>query len=72
MRMVEKKQIYISKWIRAISEAVNAFGDGSVFIEKYVTKPRHIEIQIMADSHGNVLHIFEKRMQHSTPSSKSC
>ena len=45
---------------RAISEAISAFGDGAVFIEKFVTKPRHIEIQIMADSHGNVRHLFER------------
>ena len=45
---------------RAISEAVAAFGDGSVFIEKYVASSRHIEIQIMADSHGNVLYFFER------------
>ena len=60
MRIVEKEVDFVSQMDRAISEAVNAFGDGSVFIEKYVTKPRHIEIQIMADSHGNVLHIFER------------
>ena len=60
MRIVEKEADFTSQMDRAISEAVNAFGDGSVFIEKYVTKPRHIEIQIMADSHGNVLHIFER------------
>ena len=45
---------------RAISEATNAFGDGSVFIEKYIGSPRHIEIQIMADSHGNILYLFER------------
>jgi propionyl-CoA carboxylase alpha chain len=45
---------------RAISEAVSAFGDGSVFIEKYVTSPRHIEIQVLADTHGNVVHLFER------------
>lgn len=45
---------------RAVSEAIAAFGDGSVFIEKYVASPRHIEIQIMADSHGNILHFFER------------
>src|SRR3546814_9320559 len=44
----------------AISEATSSFGDGSVFIEKYVTAPRHIEIQVLADSHGNVLHLFER------------
>jgi propionyl-CoA carboxylase alpha chain len=45
---------------RAISEAINAFGDGACFIEKYVGSPRHIEIQIMADSHGNILYLFER------------
>ena len=60
MRIVEKESDFTSQMDRAISEAVNAFGDGSVFIEKYVTKPRHIEIQIMADSHGNILYIFER------------
>ena len=60
MRIVEKEEDFVSQMDRAISEATNAFGDGSVFIEKYVTKPRHIEIQIMADSHGNVLYVFER------------
>ena len=45
---------------RAISEATSAFGDGSVFIEKYVTSPRHVEIQVMADAHGNILYFFER------------
>jgi acetyl-CoA carboxylase biotin carboxylase subunit len=60
MRIVEREEDFESQMDRAISEAIAAFGDGSVFIEKYVTKPRHIEIQIMADSHGNVLYIFER------------
>ena len=60
MRIVEKEEDFESQMDRAISEATNAFGDGSVFIEKYVTKPRHIEIQIMADSHGNLLYVFER------------
>ncbi len=60
MRMVEREEDFESQMDRAISEAIAAFGDGSVFIEKYVTKPRHIEIQIMADSHGNVLYLFER------------
>ncbi|WP_298494853.1 acetyl-CoA carboxylase biotin carboxylase subunit [uncultured Algibacter sp.] len=60
MRIVEKESDLESQMNRAISEATSAFGDGSVFIEKYVTSPRHIEIQIMADSHGNVLHFFER------------
>jgi len=60
MRIVEKEEDFESQMNRAISEATSAFGDGSVFIEKYVTKPRHIEIQIMADSFGNVLYVFER------------
>jgi acetyl-CoA carboxylase biotin carboxylase subunit len=60
MRVVEKEEDFVAQMDRAISEATSAFGDGSVFIEKYVTKPRHIEIQIMADSHGNVLYVFER------------
>lgn len=60
MRVVEKEADLESQMDRAISEAVSAFGDGAVFIEKYVSSPRHIEIQIIADSHGNVLHFFER------------
>ncbi|WP_298902828.1 acetyl-CoA carboxylase biotin carboxylase subunit [uncultured Psychroserpens sp.] len=60
MRIVEKESEFESQMDRAISEAVNAFGDGSVFIEKYVTSPRHIEIQVMADTHGNIIHLFER------------
>jgi len=60
MRVVEKAAEFESQMERAISEAVNAFGDGSVFIEKYVSSPRHIEIQVMADSHGNIIHLFER------------
>lgn len=60
MRVVEKEADFTSQMDRAISEAVNAFGDGAVFIEKYVTKPRHIEIQVMTDAHGNIIYVFER------------
>ena len=60
MRVVVKESDLESQMNRAISEATSAFGDGSVFIEKYVSSPRHIEIQVMADSHGNILHFFER------------
>jgi len=60
MRIVEKEKDIENQMKRAISEATSAFGDGSVFVEKYVTSPRHIEIQIMADTHGNYLHFFER------------
>jgi len=60
MRVVEQEKDIEEQMKRAISEATSAFGDGSVFIEKYVSSPRHVEIQVMADSHGNVLHFFER------------
>ncbi|WP_350285269.1 acetyl-CoA carboxylase biotin carboxylase subunit [uncultured Croceitalea sp.] len=60
MRIVDKEKDLESQMTRAISEATSAFGDGSVFIEKYVTSPRHIEIQVLADTHGNILHFFER------------
>ena len=60
MRVVENEADFESQMERAISEAVAAFGDGSVFIEKYVASPRHIEVQVMADSHGNIVHLFER------------
>ncbi len=60
MRVVEHEAELSEQMDRAISEAVSAFGDGAVFIEKYVASPRHIEIQVLADSHGNILHLFER------------
>jgi len=60
MRIVEEEKALEDQMKRAISEAKSAFGDGSVFIEKYVTSPRHIEIQVLADKHGNVVHLFER------------
>lgn len=60
MRIVESDDEFVSQMERAISEAESAFGDGSVFIEKYVTSPRHIEIQVLCDAHGNAIHLFER------------
>ena len=60
MRIVENIKDLPSQMKRAISEATSAFGDGSVFIEKYVMSPRHIEIQVLADTHGNIIHLFER------------
>lgn len=60
MRIVEKESEFEEQMERAVSEATSAFGDGSVFIEKYVTQPRHIEFQIFGDQHGNVIHLFER------------
>ncbi|MCC7465681.1 MAG: acetyl-CoA carboxylase biotin carboxylase subunit [Saprospiraceae bacterium] len=60
MRIVEREEDTQEQMERAISEAMSAFGDGSVFIEKYVTGPRHVEVQIMADTHGNTVYLFER------------
>jgi acetyl-CoA carboxylase biotin carboxylase subunit len=60
MRIVQNESEFQEQMERAIGEATSAFGDGSVFIEKYVTKPRHIEFQIFGDKHGNVIHLFER------------
>ena len=60
MRVVEKEDDFQEQLQLAISEAKSAFGDGSVFIERYVGSPRHIEIQIMADTHGNCVYLFER------------
>jgi acetyl-CoA carboxylase biotin carboxylase subunit len=60
MRIVERIDELAEQMERAISEAVSSFGDGAVFIERYVAGPRHIEIQVLADNHGNVVHLFER------------
>ncbi len=60
MRIVNQESEFEEQMERAVSEAISAFGDGSVFIEKYVTRPRHIEFQIFGDQHGNVVHLFER------------
>ena len=60
MRLVRERDEFESALRMARSEAGSAFGDDSVFIEKFVEQPRHIEIQIIADGHGNVLHLFER------------
>ena len=60
MRVVEKENELEEQMQRAISEARSSFGDGAVFIEKYVNSPRHIEIQVLADKQGNTVHLFER------------
>jgi propionyl-CoA carboxylase alpha chain len=60
MRIVENIDELEEQMTRAISEAESAFGDGSVFIERYVAGPRHIEIQVLADKHGNIVYLFER------------
>jgi acetyl-CoA carboxylase biotin carboxylase subunit len=60
MRIVENEAEFEEQMQRAVSEAISAFGDGAVFIEKFITSPRHIEIQVLGDQHGNVVHLFER------------
>jgi propionyl-CoA carboxylase alpha chain len=60
MRIVEGEEEFDAQMERAVSEATSAFGDGSVFVEKYITSPKHIEIQVMGDQHGNIVHLFER------------
>lgn len=60
MRLVEHDNDFEDQMNRAVSEAMAAFGDGAVFIEKYIRSPKHIEIQILGDQHGNIVHLFER------------
>lgn len=60
MRIVNQQEDFEEQMHLAVNEATSAFGDGSVFIERYVTSPRHIEIQILGDKKGNIIHLFER------------
>ncbi|MCO5230863.1 MAG: acetyl-CoA carboxylase biotin carboxylase subunit [Chitinophagales bacterium] len=60
MRLVEREEDVEEQMNMAVSEAISAFGDGSVFIEKFVSSPRHIEIQVLGDTHGNIVYLFER------------
>ena len=60
MRVVHKLEDVEEQFRRAHSEALKAFGNGSMFIERFIENPRHIEVQIMADTAGNVIHLFDR------------
>ncbi len=60
MRIVEKSEDFEANFNIAQRESVNAFGDDTMYIEKYVVSPRHVEFQILADRHGNVVHLGER------------
>lgn len=60
MRRVDDPKDLESAWEAAAREAGSAFGDARVFLEKYIEKPRHVEFQIFGDTHGNVVHLFER------------
>lgn len=60
MRVVRNREDLIPFFESASSEALAAFGDGSVFVERFVEKPRHIEVQIIGDGNGNIIHLWER------------
>lgn len=60
MRVVHNREDLETAFGSAQQEALNAFGDGTVFLEKYIENPRHIEVQIVGDSYGNIVHLFER------------
>ncbi|HZH54309.1 MAG TPA: biotin carboxylase N-terminal domain-containing protein, partial [Sphingobacteriaceae bacterium] len=60
MRIVRNDAELEAGFQTARNEAQNAFGDGTLFLEKYITNPRHIEVQIVGDHHGNVVHLYER------------
>ena len=60
MRLVQNAGEFAEQMQLAVSEATSAFGDGAVFIEKFVSGPRHIEVQVLGDEHGNIVHLFER------------
>ncbi|MBD3289586.1 acetyl-CoA carboxylase biotin carboxylase subunit [candidate division KSB1 bacterium] len=60
MRIVESADELEGAMEAGMREAKSAFGDDSVYLEKYIEKPRHVEFQVLADTHGNVIHLFER------------
>lgn len=60
MRVVKNMEDIKESFHRATSESQSAFGNGSLFLEKFIERPRHIEVQILGDHHGNVVHLYER------------
>ncbi|KAJ3273515.1 pyruvate carboxylase [Terramyces sp. JEL0728] len=60
MRVVKEIGSFQQLFDRAQSEALTAFGDGTVFLERFLEKPKHIEVQLLADNYGNVIHLYER------------
>ncbi len=60
MRVVRQKEDLLASFTEAHNEAQKAFGDGTIFIEKFIDQPKHIEVQLLADNHGHVVHLFER------------
>ena len=60
MRIIRDESEIDSQFELAKSEAARAFGNGALFVEAYLEKPRHIEVQILGDEHGNIVHLYER------------
>ena len=60
MRVVRKQEDLKDSFERATSEAKSAFGNGTVFVERFLDRPKHIEVQLLGDNHGNVVHLYER------------
>lgn len=60
MRVVRQVSDLIASFREASGEALKAFGDGTIFIEKFIDQPKHIEVQLLADNYGNIVHLFER------------
>jgi len=60
MRLVQKSEDVLSSYKSASQESLTAFGNGDMYIEKFIENPRHVEVQILADSHGNAIHLGER------------
>ena len=60
MRLVEREEDFVNLFTAASSEALAAFGDGTMYLERFINNPRHIEVQVIGDSHGNAIHVGER------------
>lgn len=60
MRIVRDEKQLLKEYHSAVSEATKAFGDGTIFIEKYLEEPKHVEVQVLGDQYGHVVHLFER------------
>ena len=60
MRLIKEEKDFDSQYLAASSEALAAFGDGTMYLERFINNPRHIEVQVIGDSHGNAIHIGER------------
>jgi pyruvate carboxylase len=58
MRVVREESQLIPSYREAQGEALNAFGDGTIFLEKFIERPKHIEVQILGDKYGNLVHLY--------------